>query len=74
MGNAPLVEYLKVGRPSLDLNVTHGDGGEVIAMAAEAGETQPPAGECVCRVVRHVRLLVVASVPRLWKDEVATSE
>ena len=69
-----MVDYLKVGRPSLDLNVTHGDSGEVIAMAAEAGETLPPAGECACRIVRHVRMLVVASVPRLWKDEVATSE
>jgi hypothetical protein len=46
MDNAPLVEYLKVGRPSLGLKVTHRDGGEVIAMAAEAGETQPLAGEC----------------------------
>jgi hypothetical protein len=37
MDNAPLVEYVKIGRPSLGLKVTHRDGAEVIAMAADAG-------------------------------------
>jgi hypothetical protein len=37
MDNAPVVEYLKIGRPSLGLKVTHGDGGEVMAKAADAG-------------------------------------
>jgi hypothetical protein len=37
MDNAPLVEYVKIGRPWLGLKVTYGDGAEVIAMAADAG-------------------------------------
>ena len=50
-----MVEYLKIGRLSLGLKVVHGDGGEVIARAADAGRSQPPAGERVCREGRHVR-------------------